>query len=274
MELVKFDMQQMQNPEISGVEYQQGELQGYEVKEYLLEKWGRECAYCDGENTPLEVDHIQPKSKGGSNRVSNLTLACHDCNQRKGNLPIATFLAQQPERLRRIQDRAKASLKDAAAVNSTRWALFQRLKATNLPVEVASGGRTKWNRSRQQYPKAHWIDAACVGVSGEAVTCDSEQVPLQMKAMGHGERQRARISAHGFPVGHKAVSKSAYGFQTGDMVKAHIPKGKFQGMHCGRVAIRSRPCFALSTPKKPKPFDVHPKYLTIVHRSDGYVYNT
>ncbi len=87
MELVKFDMQQMQNPEISGVEYQQGALQGYEVKEYLLEKWGRECAYCDAENTPLEVDHIQPKSKGGSNRVSNLTLACHDCNQRKGTCP-------------------------------------------------------------------------------------------------------------------------------------------------------------------------------------------
>ena len=31
----------MENAEISGVEYQQGELQGYEVREYLLEKWGR-----------------------------------------------------------------------------------------------------------------------------------------------------------------------------------------------------------------------------------------
>jgi len=39
-ELVKFDIQRMQNAEISGVEYQQGELQGYELREYLLEKWG------------------------------------------------------------------------------------------------------------------------------------------------------------------------------------------------------------------------------------------
>src|SRR5579885_1292706 len=38
-ELVKFDMQRMQNPEMTGVEYQQGELAGYEVREYLLEKW-------------------------------------------------------------------------------------------------------------------------------------------------------------------------------------------------------------------------------------------
>ncbi len=67
-ELVRFDAQKMQNPEISGVEYQQGELAGYEVREYLLEKWGRTCVYCGAKDTPLEIEHIQPKSKGGSNR--------------------------------------------------------------------------------------------------------------------------------------------------------------------------------------------------------------
>lgn len=36
-ELVKFDTQKMQSPEVYGIEYQQGELQGYEVREYLLE---------------------------------------------------------------------------------------------------------------------------------------------------------------------------------------------------------------------------------------------
>ena len=40
-ELVRFNLQQMENSEISGVEYQQGTLLGYEVREYLLEKWGR-----------------------------------------------------------------------------------------------------------------------------------------------------------------------------------------------------------------------------------------
>ncbi len=37
LELVKFDLQQMEHPEISGVEYQQGALFGYEVRQYLLE---------------------------------------------------------------------------------------------------------------------------------------------------------------------------------------------------------------------------------------------
>ncbi|MBK1650616.1 HNH endonuclease, partial [Rhabdochromatium marinum] len=132
-ELVRFDTQALQNPEISGVAYQQGELAGYEVREYLLEKWHRTCAYCGATQVPLEIEHIQPKSRGGSDRVSNLTLACRTCNQRKGRQPIEDFLSNQPERLRRLQSQAKAPLHDAAAVNATRWALFERLKAAGLP---------------------------------------------------------------------------------------------------------------------------------------------
>ncbi len=64
LELVKFDMQKMENPEITGVLYQQGTLQGYEVRQYLLEKWGRKCAYCNKQDVPLQIEHIQPRAKG------------------------------------------------------------------------------------------------------------------------------------------------------------------------------------------------------------------
>jgi 5-methylcytosine-specific restriction endonuclease McrA len=272
-ELVRFDTQQIQNPEISGTEYQQGTLAGYEVREYLLEKWGRKCAYCGAENTPLEIDHIHPRSKGGSDRVSNLTIACHDCNQRKGNRPLEQFLAKAPERVRKILAQAKAPLQDAAAVNSTRWALYQRLKETGLNVEVASGGRTKWNRSQQSYPKAHWIDAACVGENGAAVRLHPEHRPLAIGSMGHGERQRARLDKYGFPVGHKAGAKSFLGFQTGDLVRAAVEKGKYAGRHVGRIAIRFRPSFSLKAKGAEKSFDVHPKHLMILQRSDGYAYH-
>ena len=73
VENVRFDTQKMENPEISGVEYQQGELHGYEVREYLLEKFNRTCVYCGVRDVPMEVEHIVPKTRGGSNRVSNLT---------------------------------------------------------------------------------------------------------------------------------------------------------------------------------------------------------
>jgi 5-methylcytosine-specific restriction endonuclease McrA len=148
-ELVRFDMQLMQKAEISGVEYQQGELLGYEVREYLLEKWGRKCAYCGAKDTPLEVEHIMPNARGGSNRISNLTIACKPCNQAKNTQTAAEF--GHPE----VQKQAKQPLKDAAAVNATRWALYHRLETTGLPVEVGTGGRTKFNRAQQGYPKAH-----------------------------------------------------------------------------------------------------------------------
>jgi len=118
VETVRFDTQKMQNPEVSGMEYQQGELAGYEFREYLLEKWGRQCAYCGVQNVPLEVEHIQPRSKEGSNRVSNLTLACTKCNQKKGNKDVKDFLKGKPDRLKKIQAQAKASLRDTAAVNA------------------------------------------------------------------------------------------------------------------------------------------------------------
>ncbi|MHB1920119.1 MAG: RNA-guided endonuclease IscB, partial [Acidimicrobiales bacterium] len=95
LELVRFDTQQMENPEVSGVEYQQGTLAGFEVREYLLAKWERRCAYCGAEGVPLNLDHITPKSKGGTNRVSNLALACVPCNQEKDNRELTGWLVQR-----------------------------------------------------------------------------------------------------------------------------------------------------------------------------------
>lgn len=94
LELVRFDMQKIENKNISGIEYQQGELQGFEVKEYLLEKYKRTCVYCGRKNIPLEVEHVILKSKGGSNRVSNLVIACVRCNKRKGNKKCSRFFKE------------------------------------------------------------------------------------------------------------------------------------------------------------------------------------
>jgi 5-methylcytosine-specific restriction endonuclease McrA len=270
LERVKFDMQKMQDPEVSGVEYQQGELQGYQVREYLLEKWGRKCSYCDKEHEPLQIEHIVARANKGSNCVSNLTIACEPCNKKKGTQNIRTFLKHDPKRAEYILSLAKKPLHDAAAVNATRNAILDQFLKTGLPVEVGDGALTKFNRTKQDYPKAHWIDAACNGESGKTVQLNPELKPLQIIAKGHGTRQRCRPNAYGFPIGHAPRAKKFAGFQTGDIVTARIPKGKFAGSYAGRIAIRHRPSFSLRT--KDKTFDVHPKYLTIIHHADGYAY--
>ena len=263
-ELVRFDMQLMQNAEISGVEYQQGTLVGMEVREYLLEKWRRKCAYCGKKDVPLEIDHITPKSRGGSNRISNLTLACHNCNQAKGTQTAAEF--GHPE----IQGKSKLPLKDAAAVNATRWALRNRLQTTGLSLETGTGGCTKFNRTKQEYPKAHWIDAACVGQSGECVYINPQQSYLHIKATGHGSRQICRTDKYGFPTRHRLRQKQHFGFQTGDIVKAISPAGKYIGTHIGRVACRATGNFDITT--STAKVTVSHKHIKIIHHSDGYSY--
>lgn len=270
-ELVKFDTQALVNPEISGIEYQQGELQGYEVREYLLQKWGRCCAYCGLENTPLEIEHILAKSRGGPNRVSNLTLTCRCCNEAKGNQLIEQFLERRPNVLQRILSQAKVPLKDAAAVNVTRWALFRKLESIGLPVETGTGGRTKFNRVTRGIEKSHALDAACVGASTPALLLIRDIQPLMITAKGHGRRQRCGTNRFGFPIRHAPAAKFFIGFQTGDLVKAHIPTGKYAGTYTGRIAIRFKPSFKLTTGGKS--FDVHPKHLQVIHRADGYVFN-
>lgn len=269
VERVKFDMQAMQNPEITSVEYQQGELAGYEVREYLLEKWGRCCAYCAAENTPLEVEHIVARSNGGSDRVSNLTLACRPCNQRKGNQPVEVFLKGKPELLARIKAKAKAPLRDAAVVNATRNALFHALLHTGLPVATGTGAQTKFNRSRLGLPKTHALDAACVG-EVEAVT-NWHRPTLTVKATGRGEYQRTRLTAHGFPRGYLTRQKRHFGFQTGDQVCAVVPNGKKAGTHQGRVAVRQTGSFNIQTPAGVVQGIPH-RHCTLIQRADGYAY--
>ena len=270
-ELVRFDMQQMEKPEISGIEYQQGTLVGYEVREYLLEKWDRTCAYCGKKDVPLEIEHIKPKSKGGSNRISNLALACRACNQEKNNMPIEEFLKGKPELLKRIKSKAKASLKDAAAVNSTRWALFERLKATGLSIEVGSGGLTKFNRSKQQPQKMHWLDAACVGKTTPEKLIIKDVYPLQIKAMGLGSRQMCRVDKYGFPRTKAKGQKVVRGFQTGDMVTAIVTKGKKIGQYIGRVAVRTSGSFNIKTEDSTVQ-GISWKCCRKIHAVDGYTY--
>ena len=135
---------------------------------------------------------------------------------------------------------ARETFRDAAAVNATRWELYRRIEgrtpsprgvidatskpsatpsetdieakrgrlrrvtgdstALGLPVEVGTGGRTKYNRSvirrifgnditARELPKTHWLDAACVGVSTPEVLKVEGIRPLVITATGRGSRQ-------------------------------------------------------------------------------------
>lgn len=266
LELVKFDTQLLQNPDISSMEYQQGELAGYEAREYLLEKFRRRCAYCGTTNVPMEVEHIVPKSRGGSDRISNLTIACHACNQAKGDQTADEF--GHPE----VQAKAKAPLQDAAAVNATRWALYQRLVACGLPLETGSGGRTKYNRTQRGLPKTHWLDASCVGASTPAVLLTRGIVPWLIGAQGRHSRQMCRTNDAGFPDKSPKATSVVGGFRTGDLVRAMVPPSSTKaGTYVGRIAIRATGSCNLKTSTGTIQ-GIHFRYCRPLQRADGYSY--
>lgn len=110
---------------------------------------------------PLQIEHIHPGAKGGSDRVSNLASACEKCNLKKGTQDIKTFLLGKPDLVAVILKQAKVPLKDAAAANSSQWKLFKTLKTLGLLVTIGTGGQTKFNRTRFGLPKEHWRCRLC-----------------------------------------------------------------------------------------------------------------
>ena len=268
-ENVKFDTQKLMNPDISGIEYQQGELAGYEIREYLAEKFNHRCCYCgieQGQRRKFEVEHIVPKSRGGSNRISNLAWSCHECNQEKGNMTAEEY--GHPE----VQEQARKPLKDAAMVMATRWKVLETLRGFGLPVECGTGGLTSYNRNKRNIPKDHYYDACCVGKSTPERLYFGTDIVHVITATGRGKHCRTNVNASGFPRGYLARQKQFFGFQTGDMVKAVITRGKEIGTYFGKVMCRRSGSFDIRT-SSGRVQGINHRYFQLVQRSDGYLYS-
>lgn len=267
-ELVRFDMQLIGNPEISGVEYQQGTLFATEIREYLLEKYHHTCVYCDAKNTILNIDHVRPATKGGTNAVTNLVLACIPCNQAKGATQVEDFVTD-PKRRARILASTRRPLRDAAAVNSTRRALKLALEATGLPVYTGTGGQTKFNRTRLGLPKTHCVDALVVG---DVDTVRGSVAPERvMKQVGRGKYARTASDKYGFPRLRMTRVKRHYGFATGDIARAVVPTGKKAGTHFGRVAVRASGKFNITT-SAGIVTSINHRRFTLVQRGNGWTH--
>lgn len=241
-------------------------MEGYEVREYLLEKFNRRCVYCGVQGIPLQIEHIIPKSRGGTNRIDNLAIACRDCNQKKGNKTAEEF--GHPD----IQAQTQKTLKDCAIINATRWKIYDVLIGTGLPLECGTGARTKMNRTNLKLPKTHYYDACCVGASTPNKLYFKTRNVLYIKAKGRGTRCRTNLDRFGFPRGYLSSQKTFFGFQTGDMIKAVVPKGKYKGVWSGEVACRKSGYFDIKSNGQKVVQGVSYRYFSVVQRFDGYSY--
>ena len=197
------------------------------------------------------------------------------CSQCGADVPllnkIEEFLRERPAVLCRIQAHLKAPLSEAAALNSLRWELYQRVQATGLSLETGSGGRTSWNRTRLGLPKTHWIDASCVGASTPDHLRLRGVCPLLITAMGRQRRQMCQMDRYGFPRSRAKQSSIVRGFRTGDMVRTEGSSGKKAGVSVGRVAVRATGYFDLTTRAGNKQV-IAARDVVAIQRNDGYCY--
>jgi hypothetical protein len=168
LELVRFDLALLQNPSLDSVAYQRGTLFGTELRQYLLAKWEHRCAYCGAGDRPLEIDHVQPRAKGGSDRVANLVIACHPCNRHKADQSLEAFLADRPEVLARVQAQRTAPLKDAAVLKLERvrpWLITatgrQSRQIRNVDKLGFPVGRAKGPSQVQGFRTGDLVRAVC-----------------------------------------------------------------------------------------------------------------
>jgi len=73
----------------------------------VFKRDGFQCAYC-GKTPPevtLEVDHIEPISKGGKDDINNLLTACFDCNRGKTNIKLDKIPAKLNENLEVLREK-------------------------------------------------------------------------------------------------------------------------------------------------------------------------
>ena len=154
VETASFDIQKIQNPDISGVGYQKGDQLGFDnVREYVLWRDGHICQCCKGKSKDniLEVHHIESRKTGG-NSPSNLITLCRTCHAgyHKGTVKL-------PSKIKRGM-----SFRDSTFMGIMRWTFYNRLKEIYHNVYMTYGYVTKHNRIKNHLPKEHYIDAYCI----------------------------------------------------------------------------------------------------------------
>ena len=268
IERVSFDTAQMSSKtELHGVDYQQGSLYQKKLRDFIFFRSNGKCSYCGKQ--AQEIDHIVPRSKGGTNSVNNLTATCRACNEKKSNLSLKEFGKLVGKNFSKIEP--KKLPKDAAIVQSARNYMVKEITKLVPDTTTHDAWLTKYNRDELGLPKEHYYDALSVGEISPKFNFFTDKV-LQISAKGRGSRQMCSMDRFGFPRTSAKASKSVKGFQTGDIVKAVVPSGLKQGKYLGRVVVRSNGSFSIKT-SCCLIQGIRYKYCSLVQRNDGYSYN-
>jgi N6-L-threonylcarbamoyladenine synthase len=162
VEVASFDIQKINNPDISGKEYQQGEQLGFwNVREYVLFRDGHKCHGKNGcKNKILNVHHIETRKTGGD-APSNLITLCKECHKDYHNGKLKLNLKRG------------VSFKDAAFMGIMRKNFCKEIIKLYPNTKLTYGYITKNTRITNGLEKSHRVDARCISGNPIAISSDN-----------------------------------------------------------------------------------------------------
>ncbi len=152
LEAAAFDIQKIKNPEISGVEYQNGAQKDFwNVREYVLYRDNHTCQACNGKSKDkiLNVHHIESRQTGGD-RPDNLITLCETCHKKyhAGKIKLAI--------------KKYKPFKAETIMSILRWKIVNKLRELGNVVNITYGYLTKSARIALGLDKSHSNDAFCI----------------------------------------------------------------------------------------------------------------
>ena len=229
VETAEFDIHKLKNPEVSGVEYQHGDGEGfYNVKSAVLSRDNYTCQICGKTHTRLEVHHIILRSEGGSNRMDNLAVLCKDCHAKvhTGELDFTKKVK---------------SFKHSAHMNIMRKRLVQSLKNEFSNVFETFGYLTKYVREKLGLVKSHCNDAFIISHNLDAEQSDIEYLYKKVRRHnrqihkskpskgGKRKRNQSPYIVNGFRRYDKVIYNNKECFITGKRSSGYFQLKTFDG---------------------------------------------
>ena len=112
-----------------------------EMKEILIAQFGVECWGCgfqppDSDKRYLHLDHINPKSSGGSNNIDNRSILCQPCNSAKSNTMTLDGLRKQNKKEQRLKKSQSQLIDISSAVRWSRDFLNKLIRDSTYQREL------------------------------------------------------------------------------------------------------------------------------------------
>jgi hypothetical protein len=207
VETASFDIQKINNPDVQGNEYQEGNQLGFwNTREYVLWRDHHECQHCHGRSKDpiLNVHHIESRLTGG-NAPNNLITLCETCHHDYHSGKI------------KLNFKRGTSYRNAAFMGIMRWAFYNRLKEIYSSVSMTFGYITKNTRIRNNLEKTHCIDARCI--TGKPTVAPLGGYYEQKVVRNHNRRLHRDTILKGGVRKSNQAPKYTKGFQLFDKVR-------------------------------------------------------